>query len=255
MNLERFDFKGLTANAQPPDEIISSDRYGPPDDEAPPRVLRCAVCGIQEHDATNLPVGYANPVCSACGELATDEAGDDAWVGWQPGDEPDPKPGTIQLAPDTGTNPVYVAGEKCWRRYNFGGYVTRRDAFDCDTIDEFEEKHRNGTVWIHAFNTPRPNGVAVSRERYESVSAQVTNLENAIERIEPFERSPLPSKDVSNVREPVRELSGVVQNRIPEPGDSHITEYARVVTRTLRSERDRSQEFLRLCERYYGDSL
>jgi hypothetical protein len=39
-------------------------------------------------------------------------------------------------------NPVYVAGVKCWRRYWMGGWVTRRDAFDCDSIEEFHDLHR-----------------------------------------------------------------------------------------------------------------
>lgn len=46
----------------------------------------------------------------------------------------------LQMAPDVGDNPVYIDGEKCWRVYKFGGFVTLWDPFDCDSIDEFSSR-------------------------------------------------------------------------------------------------------------------
>ncbi|WP_458190979.1 hypothetical protein [Haladaptatus sp. NG-WS-4] len=182
MNHETFDLSGLVPAAQPPEDIVVSDRYGPPDDESQPaQLLRCAICGAPETEARNLPIGYANPVCRDCDELAVNDAGANPWMGWQPGEKPAPEPGVIQLAPDAGENPVYIAGAKCWRRYRFGGYITRRDAFDCGSLDEFYENYRDEPRWIHAFNTPQPDGVNVSGETYENSSSQSLQLEKIVQ--------------------------------------------------------------------------
>ena len=49
----------------------------------------------------------------------------------------------IRLDPGVGDNPVFIDGQKCWRRYRFSASITRRDDHDSDSVEEFHEKHRN----------------------------------------------------------------------------------------------------------------
>jgi len=100
--------------------------------------MTCPICGSKGggNDST-----YPNLVCDECDERAVNEEGMEPWHGWPPGEEPESEDGTTRMAPDRGENPVFIDGKKCWRRYRFGGWVTMMDEHDCDSIDEFYEKH------------------------------------------------------------------------------------------------------------------
>jgi ADP-ribosyl-[dinitrogen reductase] hydrolase len=108
----------------------------------------CAICGnaFEAHDP-GFASRYANLVCEHCDERAvtTDEKRPEhgaEYVGKEPVSEKEDGTTVIEMAPDVGDNPVYVDGIKCWRRYRFGGWITRRDDHDCDSLEEFQYTHR-----------------------------------------------------------------------------------------------------------------
>jgi len=61
-------------------------------------------------------------VCRGCDERAVNVDGD--------------MPEWDSMA-DSGENPVFIDGYRCWRRYRFGGYVTMRDLWNGETLGEF----------------------------------------------------------------------------------------------------------------------
>jgi DNA-directed RNA polymerase subunit RPC12/RpoP len=91
---------------------------------------------------------YANLVCESCDERAVTKDTEKLKTGNEYlGEETiidDNRDGlTLRMAPDVGDNPVFIDGQKCWRRYRFGGWVTRQDDHDCDSVMEFHETHRD----------------------------------------------------------------------------------------------------------------
>ncbi|MFC6953484.1 hypothetical protein [Halorubellus litoreus] len=109
----------------------------------------CAICGepFEGYDP-DFASNYANLVCDACDERAVTEEAARPKHGNEYLDrdsivEKEDGTNAIRLDPDVGDNPVFIDGEKCWRRYRFGGWITRRDDHDCSSIEEFHEKHRD----------------------------------------------------------------------------------------------------------------
>jgi hypothetical protein len=99
--------------------------------------MACPICGGEGGDSGTSP----NVVCEECDEQAMNEDGEEPWHGWPPEEEPETEDGVIATPPDAGENPVFIDGQKCWRRYRFGGWRTFVDEHDCDSLDEFYEKH------------------------------------------------------------------------------------------------------------------
>ena len=99
--------------------------------------MLCAICGANEVGNST----YPNVICDDCDERAVYEDHNEPWHGWPPGERPDPEDGVVQMLPDRGENPVFIDGQKCWRRYRFGGWITMMDEHNCSTLEEFYEKH------------------------------------------------------------------------------------------------------------------
>ena len=106
----------------------------------------CAICGEPLFGIpTDLTRSYPNLVCKQCDRNAVNEDGDPSKTGaayreMVKTESEDPE--SVTVPTDSGENPVFIDGHKCWRRYKFGGFMTRLDQFDCESIREFEQKHR-----------------------------------------------------------------------------------------------------------------
>lgn len=100
--------------------------------------MACPICG---GDGGGTSGSYPNVVCEECDERAVNQDGEEPWHGWPPSEKPESDDDVIQMPPDDGENPVFIDGQKCWRRYRFGGWVTMMDEHDCDSLKEFYEKH------------------------------------------------------------------------------------------------------------------
>ena len=100
--------------------------------------MACPFCGEGTEEDADALVEY---VCDDCDRRAVDKNGDPAEYGFEYLDREPDSDGGIRMEPETGTNPAFIDGEKCWRRYRFGGWVTMKDEHDCDTLKEFYEAH------------------------------------------------------------------------------------------------------------------
>jgi len=254
VGIDEFDLSSLVAAAEPRDNILTSKQPSFADSDSDTTQIRCAICGTPDTDAHKLALGYANPVCKECDELAVNQQGTEPWAGWKPGNEPDSEPGVIQLAPDQGENPVYIAGVKCWRRYRFGGHVTRRDAFDCDSLEEFQQKHRIDGEWIHAFNSPKPEGVALSKDVYRQLrdrEQEVQSLRDTLDGILEGDRTDLSLEDL---QEQVQTIGGELPNQVHKEVSSDevsLEEYATSVSHALAWTERTRQDSLGLYKRYF----
>lgn len=254
MGVDKFDLSSLVAAAEPRENIITSKHSSFADTDSNSTQIRCAICGTPDTDARKLAIGYANPVCKACDELAVNKEGAEPWTGWKPGNEPESEPGVIQLSPDQGENPVYIAGVKCWRRYRFGGHVTRRDAFDCDSLEQFQQKHRIDGEWIHAFNSPKPNGVSLSKEVYQQLrdrEQEVQSLRDELDRINEEDSAELRFEDI---QQRVETIGGKLPRQVEKEVDGEgvsIKEYATSVRSALAWTEHNRQDFVGLHRRYF----
>lgn len=102
----------------------------------------CAICGGPLYIPLNET--YPNLVCDLCDRRAVTADGEEPKTGKAYEEAMREKYGDddVRVRPHSGDNPVFIDGQKCWRRYRHGGHVTRLDQFDCDDIFEFRDKHR-----------------------------------------------------------------------------------------------------------------
>jgi len=125
--------------------------------DAADRPAYCSICGAP-HQYPDSALDYPNAVCDACDERAVNAAGE-------------APQSHVAIAVDgsaktqEGDNPVFIDGIRCWRRYRFGGHVTLRDAFDCDTIEELWERHRTSEGYLQVFNSPNLPGKCIGTAR------------------------------------------------------------------------------------------
>lgn len=96
--------------------FIFESRYDPDKSKIK---ARCAICGLPLDEFYS---DYPNPVCRYCDRKALNTRG---------------KKPEWESNYDSGENPVFIDGQKCWRRYRFGGYITMFDNLDCQDLKEF----------------------------------------------------------------------------------------------------------------------
>ena len=134
------------------------ERVSQADSKETNAIAYCSICG---DDLSNpeFALGYPNTVCQECNKEAVNEEGETPWYGSPPDQESTPG------VADSGENPVFIDGIKCWRRYRFGGHIARRDAFDCDSISEFYSRHYREHDAIQIYNSPDPPGVDSNEDR------------------------------------------------------------------------------------------
>lgn len=99
------------------------------------------VCPICEEAFRSAVDHHPNLVCEACDERAVTAADEAPAHGFEAVEHgPGPAGDARGPEPQTGSNPVFIDGRKCWRRYRFGGWVTMADPHDCASYEEFWER-------------------------------------------------------------------------------------------------------------------
>ena len=100
--------------------------------------MPCPIC----RDGPMRPGGeFPVQVCDSCDQRALNANGETPWRGYPPEKQAAMDESPAVEPPDDGENPVFIDGNKCWRRYRFGGWITFLDYYDCDTLDEFYVRH------------------------------------------------------------------------------------------------------------------
>lgn len=111
----------------------------------------CAICGGElELVAGGMTKSYPNLVCWECDQRAVNEWGEEPKTGAVYREQvkaESENPEEVSVSSDSGENPVFIDGKKCWRRYRFGGHVTQVDEFDCENLIEFNKNHYTGDAW------------------------------------------------------------------------------------------------------------
>jgi hypothetical protein len=102
----------------------------------------CSICG-RKFENTSLPAYFPYYVCPECDERAVLSDGQSAadWFRKKTQDLRQKDPfgyKDILSSSDTGPNPVFIDGHKCWRRYRMGSWVTMKDAYNSRNLEEFE---------------------------------------------------------------------------------------------------------------------
>jgi hypothetical protein len=149
-----------------------------------------------------------------CDSLAVKEAGETPWTGYPIGECPESELGVVKLEPDHGENLVYIAGAKCWRRYRFGGWNTRGDAFDCGSFEEFRELHWVDGGSIHTFNVAQPDGVSSVGEWCQGLIDRYEKLTSLRESFDEWaEQSSAASGDVDPYLQKAADRSGRTESQ------------------------------------------
>jgi hypothetical protein len=114
---------------------------------------------------------YPDPVCQDCNARALDDKGN--------------KPFHSSMG-DGGTNPVFIDGYKCWRRYRFGGYIAMLDRFNCASLSEFYKRHGfiyDQVPYVFDSNLARLASLIKQRNENEVLITAITNRPASIGHI------------------------------------------------------------------------